>query len=137
MGVAYLKIRKMKAKRFVSEDLLMSIDVLNTLNGGVSEHQLALKQFPDHREVRVKVPGLNEENLKAEINDNILSVFYNFRIQSDKLRVEVPKVVYNKAIPYFVDAAKITAGFEDDVFVVTLPFNSLEKGYYSDISAGE
>ncbi|HTH57078.1 MAG TPA: Hsp20/alpha crystallin family protein [Cyclobacteriaceae bacterium] len=115
----------MKAKRFVTEELLTSIDVLNTLHGGVSEHQLKLKKFPDHREVWVKVPGVNENDLKAEIHDNILRVRYSFVIQSDRLQVEVPKVVYDKPIPSNVDVEAITASFEDDYLVVKLPFASM------------
>jgi hypothetical protein len=80
----------MKAKRFVTDELLTSIDVLNTLQGGVSEHQLKLKKFPDHREVWVKVPGMKEKDLKAEIHDNVLRVKYSFLLQSDNLWVEVP-----------------------------------------------
>lgn len=115
----------MKAKRFVSAELLTSIDVLNTLNGGVSERQLVLKKFPDHREIWVKVPGVKENDLKAEIHDNILRVRYSFLLQSDNLQVEVPKVVYNKPIPLNVDVEAITASFENDYLVVKLPFTML------------
>lgn len=115
----------MKAKKFVSDELLTSIDVLNTLHGGVSEHQLVLKKFPDHREVWVKVPGIKENDLKAEIQDNTLRVRYRFLLQSDNLWVEVPKVVYNKPIPSNVDVEAITASFEDDYLVVKLPFTSM------------
>jgi HSP20 family molecular chaperone IbpA len=124
----------MKEKRFVSDELLASINVLNTLNGGLSEPQMKLKQFSDHREIRVKVPGVKEEHLRAEIHNNVLSVFYTIAIQSAGMRIEVPKVLYSKQIPYFVDADKISASFENDLFRVTLPFNSLAKGYHRNIS---
>ena len=122
---AQLKNEKMKAKRFASAELLTSIDVLNTLNGGVSERQLVLKKFPDHREVWVKVPGVKENDLKAEVHDNVLRVRYSFLLRSDNLWVEVPKVVYDKSIPDNVDVSAITATFEDDYLVVKLPFASM------------
>jgi len=115
----------MKAKRFASDELLTSIDVLNTLNGGVSEHQLKLRKFSDHREVWVKVPGVKEKDLKAEIHDNTLRVRYSFLLQSDDLWVEVPKVVYDGVIPDNVDIEAITASYEDDFLIVKLPFASL------------
>jgi HSP20 family molecular chaperone IbpA len=124
----------MKTRKFVSNELLASIDVLNTLSGGVSEPQLTLKQFQDHREIQLKVPGVAEENMKVEIHNNLLTVFYNFRLQSDGLRVEVPKVVYNKAIPYFVDAARITASHENGFLIVTLPYNEMAEGYHRKVS---
>ena len=124
----------MKERKFVSNELLASIDVLNTLNGGVSEPQMILKQFQDHREIHLKVPGVNEENLKVEVHNNILSVFYTFHFQSDNLPIHVPKVVYNKPIPYFVDAARISASYEDGFLIVTLPYNEMAEGYHRKVS---
>jgi HSP20 family molecular chaperone IbpA len=124
----------MKARKFVSNELIASIDVLNTLNGGVSKPLTKLKQFEGHREIRVKVPGVKEENLKVEIHNHVLRVFYSILVISDGLTIEVPKVVYNKPIPYFVDATRITAVYEDRFLIVTLPFNSLTEGYQRKIS---
>ncbi|HEV8512165.1 MAG TPA: Hsp20/alpha crystallin family protein [Cyclobacteriaceae bacterium] len=124
----------MKERKFISDELLSSIDVLNTLSGGVSEPQLTLKQFQDHREIQLKVPGVKEENMKVEINNNILSVFYNFHLQSGSFPLQVPKVVYNKPIPYFIDAARITATFEEGFLVVTLPYNEMAEGYHRKVS---
>jgi len=124
----------MKDRKFASNELLASIDVLNTLNGGVSEAQMILKQFPDHHKIRLKVPGVNEENLKVEVHNNMLSVFYTFHLQSGHLPIHVPKVVYNKPIPYFVDAARITASYEDGFLIVTLPYNEMAEGYHRKVS---
>ena len=124
----------MKERKFINNELLASIDVLNTLSGGVSEPQMILKQFQDHREIQIKVPGVNEDSLKVEVHNNILSVFYTFHIQSGDLPLHVPKVVYNKSIPHFVDAARITASYEDGFLIVTLPYNELADGYHRKIS---
>ncbi len=125
----------MKTRRFVKDELLKSIDVINTLSGGVSEPQIRLKQFPDHREIRVKVPGIAEEDFKAEIHNNVLSVFFVMNILSDATMIQVPKVVYNKQIPYFVDASKIAAAFDKDTYIVKLPFNSMAQGYHRSITS--
>lgn len=127
----------MKKRKFVKDELLASIDVLNTLNGGVSEPLMILKQFQDHREIRLNVPGVDEVNLKVEIHNNILSVFYTFDLESDGMWIEVPKVVYNKAIPYYVDAKKISASFENNFLIVILPYNSMAEGYHRKVSIGE
>ena len=131
---AQKKSERMKARKLVSSELLASIDVLNSLNGGVSEPQMTLKQFHDHREIRLKVPGVKEENLKVEIHNNTLSVFYIFHFQSDGVWIEVPKVVYNKPIPYFVDATRITATHEDGFLIITLPYNEMAEGYHRRVS---
>lgn len=124
----------MKPRRFVSNELLTSVDVLNTLNGGMNESRMQLKQFPDHREIRVRVPGVSEDKFHAEIHNNVLSVFYTVSVVSDDLKMEVPRVVYSKQIPYFVDTEKISASAEDNLFVVVLPFNSMAQGYHRSVS---
>lgn len=124
----------MKERKFISNELLSSIDVLNTLSGGVSEPRLTLKQFQDHRKIQLKVPGINEESMKVEIHNNILSVFYSFNLQSDNFPVQVPKVVYNKPIPYFIDASRITASYENGFLIVTLPYNEMAEGYHRKVS---
>jgi len=126
----------MKARKLISTELLTSIDVLNTLNGGVSEPHMSIKQFQDHREVRVKVPGVAEENLKVEIHNNILNIFYSVNLQAASEWIEVPRVIYNNPIPYFVDSPRITATYEDNFLIVTLPFNSLAEGYHREVSIG-
>lgn len=119
----------------MSSELLTSIDVLNTITGGASEPQMSFSQHPDHREIRVKVPGIKVENLRTEIHNNILSVFYTFHILSDNLWIEVPKIIYKKPIPYFVDPDRITASYKNALMTVTLPYNSMAQGYHRTVSA--
>ena len=124
----------MKTNRFVSNELLASIDVLNTLNGGISEPHLSVVQFDDHREVRMKVPGLDEEELRAEIHNNRLTVLYNFHMQTADVNLSMPRVLYNEPIPHYVDVERITASLDDGSLKVTLPFNSMSQGYHRRVS---
>ncbi len=124
----------MKARKLISNELITSIDVLNTIGGGVTEPRLSLKQFQGHREIRLKVPGVSEDNLKVEIRNGTLSVFHIVLVQSDGTPMTLPKVVYNNAIPYFVDTTRISATYEDGFLIVTLPFNSQAEGYHRNVS---
>lgn len=128
--------RKYKMKKFegLGGDLITSIDVLNTLHGGVAEPQLKLKQFTDYRQIELKVPGVSREKIKAEINNNQLTVYFTLSIQSRDRMIPVPRVVYHKPIPYFIDRKKISAVFEDETLIVTLPYNELANGYHRDIT---
>jgi hypothetical protein len=121
-----VKENKMMIKKF--KDLITSVDVLNTLHGGVSEPFLSILEDNTGRELRVRVPGINREALQVEIVNNSLSVFYLLPIISDGKLVYMPQVVYNQEIPYFVAANEITAVFEDAELVIQLPFNKLSNG---------
>jgi len=117
----------MKKTKF--KDLLTSVDVLNTLHGGVSEPFLSISEQTGRREMRVRVPGVNKDALQIEIRDNKLSVFYLIPILSMDKVIYLPQVIYNQPIPYFVDADKIEAVYEERELIVRLPFNELSSGY--------
>ncbi|SKC78754.1 Hsp20/alpha crystallin family protein [Ohtaekwangia koreensis] len=125
----------MDNKKF--QDLLTSVDVLNTLHGGISEPVLSLRQQSSGREVRVRVPGIDKETLQVEVHNNMLSVFYLIPIDTAGKVINMPLVVYNKAIPYFIDISAIKAVFEADELVVQLPYNKLSSGYNKKIQIGE
>ena len=109
-------------------DLITSIDVLNTLNGGVSEPQMNMNHFEDYREIRLKVPGIKQEDVHVEVHNNNLSIYYFINIVSNEKLIQIPKFVYNRSVPYFIDINKINARLEDEDLIVKLPFNKLANG---------
>lgn len=125
----------MKTTLNLPKELITSIDLMNTLNGGTSEAMVRLKQFPAYRQIMVSVPGVPFENVKMEINNNQLMIYYLTGIISQGKEVQFPRILYNKNIPYFVDAANITAQEEGTALVLHLPYNDLSNGYHRDIQA--
>ena len=118
-------------------DLITSIDVLNTVNGGVSEPQMNMNHFEDSREIRLKVPGIKQEDVHVEVHNNNLSIYYFINmVSSDKL-VQLPRFVYNRSVPYFIDINKINARIENDELIVKLPFNKLANGYHKEIKINQ
>ena len=118
-------------------DLITSIDVLNTVNGGVSEPQLGLNHFEDYREIRLKVPGIKSEDIRVEIHNNNLSIFFVINIVCNDRLVQLPRFVYNRNVPYYIDISKITAVLDCHALVITMPFNRLANGYHKEIKANE
>lgn len=109
--------------------LLTTVDLLNTLNGGVSQPYLAFREEPEGRELRVRVPGVSKEMLHVEINNNQLSVFYHIPMESAGQQVYLPKEVVKQTLPYFIEITGIHATYEENELVVKLPFNELSNGY--------
>lgn len=118
-------------------DLITSIDVLNTLNGGVSEPQLNLGHFEDYREIRLKVPGISPDDIRVEIYNNNLSIFYLINIICSEKLILLPRFVYNRNVPYYIDISKINARLEEEELIVNLPYNRLANGYHKDIRITE
>lgn len=118
-------------------DLITSIDVLNTLNGGVSEPQLCLAHYEDYRQIRLRVPGISLDDVRVEIRDNNLSIFYLINIFSGERLIPLPRFVYNKNVPYYIDINKINARLEEEELIVNLPYNRLASGYHKDVRIKE
>ncbi len=126
----------MRRKGLVSDEMLQSIDIANTLQGGVSEPIVKLSQHKDYRQIELKVPGMLEESMHVKISNNQLMVYFERTIETQGTVISVPFIVYNKPIPYFIDAENIRAQYNKGVLTVKLPFNELANGYHRDIPIG-
>ena len=118
-------------------DILTSVDVLNTLHGGISEPQILLNQREQAREMRIKVPGINPDSIEVEVNNNTLNVFYFLNINSAGKNLRLPYTIYNRTLPYFIEISKINSSIEGEEIVITLPFNTLANGYHRKIKTSE
>ncbi len=117
--------------------LLTSVDVLNTVHGGVTEPKVVLNQLEQSREMRIKVPGLAPELIQVEVNNNNLFIYYVMNLTSSEKIVRLPYSIYHHDIPYFIDIGKINSQVEEDELIVTLPYNSLANGYHKTITTTE
>lgn len=117
----------------ISASLLRGIDVLNTINGGTAEPRIHLSDQPGFREIRLAVPGVAVDHCRAEVHNNQLSVYYLLPVPSQGVANFVPRVVYNKTIPYFIDTKGIHAQVDGEELVVRLPFNEFANGYHKDL----
>lgn len=118
--------RKMNNK---FKHLLTTVDLLNTLNGGVSEPHLSFRDEPGGRELRIRVPGVSKEMLQVEINDNKLTVLYHIPMETAGKQVYLPKEVIKQTLPYFIEIPGIHANYEGNELVIKLPYNELSNGY--------
>lgn len=118
-------------------DLITSIDVLNTVNGGVSEPQMNTNHHQDYREMYLRIPGIKQDDVHIEVHNNNLSIYYFISMVSNDKFIQLPKFVYNRSVPYFIDINKINARVENEQLIVKLPFNKLANGYHNEIKIKE
>ena len=123
----------MRSKRILSNEIIQSIDIANTFQGGVTEPQLKLSQHPEFRQIQLRIPGVSEKDMHVKINNNQLIVYFERRIVSLGSNISIPYIVYNKQIPYFIDEKNIHAQYHDGELIVQLPFNELTNGYQREV----
>jgi HSP20 family molecular chaperone IbpA len=118
-------------------DLLTSVDVMNTLNGGRVEPTVRLSQLENSREIRVRIPGIDAETIDVDVNNNTVAIYYTLNIVSGEKLMKIPYTVYNRQQPYFIDVSKINAQTEKGELIVNLPFNKLANGYHKKLRTRE
>lgn len=119
----------MRTRKEIPTEILQSINVLNTIHGGISEPWINLQQLEGYRQIKVKVPGVDVHDIQIEVINNVLNIFHFFPIDTNGQQLQTPRVLYSKQIPYFIDQENIVASVEDDQLKVVLPFNKLAQGY--------
>ena len=124
-------LRMRRTNDFITA-LALSGDIMNTLGGGMSEPRVAFESSDVGQMLRIEVPGVDVSKLNIEINFNRLTVFQGAS-QSPEVTIPVPRIIFDKPIPYFIDVDKISAMAEGKVLFISLPFNEKANGYHRKV----
>lgn len=108
-------------------ELITSMDVRNTLHGGLSEPIVSQYEQELCRELSIRVPGIDKHALLVEINKNLLSIYYFILVCSQGKKIHYPQVIYSNTIPSFVEIERIKIDYEKNGVVIQLPYNRLFK----------
>jgi len=120
----------------ISKEILRKVDVMNTLNGGISKPTVLMLRQDNRYLVKVKMPGVDPEKMRVEVQNDRLFLFHDISLQNVNLLAEKNPIPFNIGyvlIPFDVDIQKINALYEDHELHITLPFNELAGGYRKNI----
>lgn len=125
----------MKNKITIPKELLITIDVNNTLNGGASQPDVQIDNKQDGYHLKVNSPGVDADGLQVEIVKNKLYIFHTLAVFGqqfeDEEPLQSPRFLANVTIPHDVDMENISAHFDEEVhkLVVVMPFNHLHDDF--------
>lgn len=135
----------MESKLKIPREMLMNIDFINTVNGGMSEPSIKLDKGSDGFEVVVKIPGIEVEDLQLEVvkgkrNSNNLKLFHLLPIFSqenlpDEEQWKTIRFINTFVIPDGVDIDNISARYDDKrrQLVLFLPFGDEQGDYHRKV----
>jgi HSP20 family molecular chaperone IbpA len=135
----------MESKLKIPREMLMNIDFINTVNGGMSEPSIKLDKGSDGFEVVVKIPGIEVEDLQLEVvkgkrNSNNLKLFHLLPIFSqenlpDEEQWKTIRFINTFVIPDGVDIDNISARYDDNYrqLVLFLPFGDEQGDYHRKV----
>lgn len=135
----------MESKLKIPREMLMNIDFINTVNGGMSEPSIKLDKGSDGFEVTVKIPGIEVEDLQLEVvkgkkNSNNLKLFHLLPIfsqehLSDEEQWKTIRFINTFVIPDGVNIDHISARYDDAhrQLVLFLPFGDEQGDYHRKV----
>lgn len=124
----------MKFGRELIRNLAETTNVVNTLNGGMINPVVKLKKLNKGQELNIRIPSAEIEDVKVEINNNILSVVYYMNLTSDSVPFRIPNVILSRPIPYFINIPGIRATIDEKDINVYMPYNKLANGFHKEIN---
>lgn len=114
--------------------VLKTSDIMNTLNGGMSQPVTKLVRNADHYLITLRVPGVDLDSVKVEIVDKhvIFHHVINFN-DLDESNLNIPHVLATFPLTADVDYNNISATRKDGRVLVKLPFNELTNGFHREV----
>ena len=106
----------------ILKGLGQQIDLINTLGGGVSMAQIAVRNKKDHLEVRVAAPGVGPEAMQVIVDHNRLAVLGVLPAHPGN-DLRMPLFHQMMEIPSQVDVTRIRARHEGNHLKVILPYS--------------
>jgi HSP20 family molecular chaperone IbpA len=126
----------MKLSDSLVKNMIVTADLLNTINGGMSLPSTRMRKLEDYYELDVVAPGLSMNDLKIEIHNRHLSVFHFMPYKAPDHSMEqegAPNIIHLQRIPFDVELDGITASYEEKHLKVIMPFNELAEGYHRSV----
>lgn len=120
----------------ITKDLLLTADVMNTLNGGISKPKIRMLREKDGYILQVRVPGVDPNRMQIEIKNNHLFLFHHISLRNDDLYDGIHFIPFSIGfviIPFDVKITQIKAVYEKDELKVIMPFNEFSNGYHKRI----
>ena len=117
----------MKVDRNLIRNLARTADILNTINGGMSQTTIKIHNSEQEWLIKVKTPGVDLDNLRLEVLDNHLYIQQMMEIDQNSSE-KAPYVISMIPLIRQINIDAISATFEDGWTVIKLPFDEMVNG---------
>ncbi|MEO1655201.1 MAG: Hsp20/alpha crystallin family protein [Bacteroidota bacterium] len=116
----------MKVKYNALAGTAKHINLLNTVNGGITMTSVDLMQDDQGYTARFYNAAFDGDNYHVELNNRQLTVYTTINEEyydvTEKGKVMIPSFIRTFPIPDHVDVDKIDAVFEEGALIITAPF---------------
>jgi HSP20 family protein len=123
--------------KFIDRNIIRSfanqIDLLNSMNGGVSMTTVDIEQGDESIIIRVSAPSVQPEAFNIFVDFNKLIIVSELssdnvvEVDDEDMDVRIPMFFRSFDIPFFVDGNLIEAVYDNGELMVILPFKETDN----------
>ncbi len=122
----------MKTINNILRSFTNEIDLLNTINGGVSPVHTQVEQIENEMQIRLTAPSIQPESFEIVVQGSqlIIHSFLPDSFQQEKPSnhsFTIPLFRWVFKLPSFVDIERIEAVYEEKTLQIHLPFKSEDQ----------
>lgn len=114
--------------RLLIKNLAKTTEIINTINGGMSQANMLMTKDATKLTIRLKVPGVSPESLKIEVRDNQMFIFHMIAGDNSS-NIELPYLLTSFVISPKVNSDGIVAEYREGEVFIHLPFDELNDGH--------
>ena len=118
--------------RILIKTLAHTADIVNTINGGMSQPNIDINKGEDEWTVRLRIPGVSAEKVKVEVKDNQLFIFH-MMTENNHAKIQLPYLLTMVSLNSRVDLDGIVAEYENSELCIHLPMDGSASGYEREI----
>ena len=118
--------------RILIKNLAQTAEIVNTINGGMTQANMLVEKGTEEWTVMVRVPGVSPERMKIEVRDGQLFIFHVLP-DENAAHVELPFLLAALSLDKRVDFDGIMAEYEDKELYIHLPLDEEASGYEREI----
>lgn len=120
----------MKLNKQLTKNLAHAANVINTVGGGMVYPTFETTKEENHYRVEIKMPSVEVNNLKVEVNNNHLMIFHYMNIDE----VRIPGLIGMLKISADVILDSISAEYHDGLLIVVMPYSEMFGGFNREIN---
>ncbi|MEQ8470223.1 MAG: Hsp20/alpha crystallin family protein [Marinoscillum sp.] len=118
--------------RILIKNLAHTADIVNTINGGMTQANMEIEKSESEWLVEIKLPGVSAERMKIEVRNSQMFLFHLIA-DTNASEIELPYMVTALALDKRVDFDGIMAEYENGRLFIHLPLDEEASGYEREI----
>ena len=113
----------MRFERDGIDQIMLNIDVNNTINGGMIQTKVDTEQFKDETIITIKVPSISPDRLKLRVYNNLLLLMHrmNYEVALGGQVVPLTQILRKIPVPNKAIIADIDAIHKDNELIIFIP----------------